>query len=180
MTKVPITTSAVTCKMMEASDIDQLTLLFVRRFQMVQRTSTDDEVKQGNTFLRERLIIEERLNSEEKGAAVACVDGAIVGFVLFRLVSHGNHHLLFLEYVASDANFQKRGGASTLITWLINFVKGEFSSRPIKYTYLNVNMLNDVAISLYQRIGFQSRDSCPERTDFEDPYSMLIRMELDA
>jgi ribosomal protein S18 acetylase RimI-like enzyme len=147
---------------------------------MVQRESTDDEVKKGNTFLRERLIIEERLNSEEKGAVVAGVNGAIVGFILFRLVSHSNHHLLYLEYVASDAKFQRRGVASTLINWLINFVKSEFSSLPIKYSYLNVNMLNNAAISLYQRIGFQPRDSCPEQTDFEDPHSMMMRMELDA
>jgi ribosomal protein S18 acetylase RimI-like enzyme len=177
MTNENIVSSAVSCKLMEASHVDEVALLFVRRFQLTPRELSDDEVKRGESFAQQRALIEARLGSLGKGAAVACRNGTVAGFILFRIAATGiGHHALQLEWIARDARMERLGVASTLVGWLINFVKGEPRERPIKSVFLIVNMMNEAAVRCYHRLGFRSREKENDPCDLED--SMLVCMEL--
>lgn len=158
---------------MDSSDIDAVTLLYLRRFQLCRRDQSDEEVMKGASFARQHSAIRSRLGSLETGAAVACQNGVVVGFILFR-VSNTAHPALQLEWIARDARLEKAGVASTLIIWLIDFVKVAFCERPIRSVRLMVNLMNEAAIRLYCRLGFQrtERNLC----DLED--DMLGCMEL--
>jgi ribosomal protein S18 acetylase RimI-like enzyme len=140
---------------MKSSDIDAVALLFMRRFQPSCIKLSDDEVRRGDSFSRQISSIKVRLGSLDKGAAVACLNGAVVGFILFRIANDGGRHALQLEWIARDARLNKLGVATTLINWLIEFIKIENIERPIQNVSLMVNLMNDTAISLYDRLGFK-------------------------
>jgi ribosomal protein S18 acetylase RimI-like enzyme len=174
MTDENVFKSAITCRLMQPSDIDDVTLLFIRRFQMSRRESSDDEIKRGSGFARERSLIQKRLGSRDRGVAVACLNGAVVGFILFKVSSDSGSDALELEWLARDSRLEKAGVASTLIGWLIDFVKIEFREQPIHSVYLMVNLMHEAAIRLYCRLGFQM--TARRFSDLDD--EMLGCMEL--
>jgi ribosomal protein S18 acetylase RimI-like enzyme len=176
MTNEKIVESAVTCRLMKASDVDDVALLFVRRFQLSRRELSDVEVKRGESFAQQRSLIEARLGSLDKGAAVACLNGVVVGLILFKTMPNSGHHALQLEWIARDARMEKLGVASTLIGWLIGFVKSELHERPLRCAYLMVNLMNDAAVRCYHRLGFRVGDREDDLCDLED--STVVCMEL--
>jgi GNAT superfamily N-acetyltransferase len=160
MTNKRIVENVVTCRLMEVMDIDAVAVLFIRRFQSSARLDelSDDEVKRESTFEREQQLIKVRLDSSDKGVAVACLSGAVVGFILYTVIFADGHYLLKLDYVARDGRLEGLGIASSLIRWLIEFVKSKFHEKPLQGAYLMVGLFNDAAITRYRRLGFQPRE----------------------
>jgi ribosomal-protein-alanine N-acetyltransferase len=100
-------------------------------------------------------------------------DTIIYGYVVFSFLENQAH----IQTLAVDRKFRRRGYASSLVRFAINFVLRQGG----KSVYLEVRKSNISALALYQQLGFVVvRTIKGMYSDGEDAYAMLFKVKAEA
>lgn len=107
------------------------------------------------------------LNLSPETFLVAELNGRIVGYVIGLVKKWGEGHVVS---IAVHPEYRRRGVATALMEELLR----RFKSRNVRSVRLEVRVSNRVAISLYEKLGFQSRGVIKRYyPDGEDAYLMV-------
>ncbi len=103
-----------------------------------------------------------------KYSLVACIDNNVVGFSISNL-EYGRGHIL---YLAVDKKFQGCGIGSKLLCYTLLMFFNEYN---VDEVFLEVQVNNHIAISLYSKYGFKIIRRIPRYyIDGSDCYVMSI------
>ena len=124
----------------------------IRRYQ-------DDDY--GNVFniLKENFQVEkdEFCKDESVLEFVAVVEDMVVGYFIVRelLDIIKNVKYFYLEYICVDKNFQNRGVGKRIMEFILELAK----NKKVKYIELTSGYQRIVAHHLYEKYGFEKRES---------------------
>ena len=124
----------------------------IRRYQ-------DDDYGKVFNILKENFQVEkdEFCKDESVLEFVAVVEDKVVGYFIVRelLDIIKNVKYFYLEYICVDKNFQNRGVGKRIMEFILELAK----NKKVKYIELTSGYQRIVAHHLYEKYGFEKRES---------------------
>lgn len=124
----------------------------IRRYQ-------DDDYGKVFNILKENFQVEkdEFCKDERVLEFVAVVEDKVVGYFIVRelLDIIKNVKYFYLEYICVDKNFQNRGVGKRIMKFILELAK----NKKVKYIELTSGYQRIVAHHLYEKYGFEKRES---------------------